>query len=221
MSLSLVSAYIRYREWAYDEQNDSLLKRWRSQRFLKFLQLVNPPNSARILDLGGSSYTWKMVPHNFHVTIVNLDETEMEPATEQFSFVQGDATNLRHQFADRSFDVVFSNSVIEHVGDESQQAAFASEVQRIAKGYWIQTPSDRFPIEIHTGIPFYWNLPTAVQTRLRKHWRKTYPEWTDMIEETRVLSRQRMQALFPDAEMFTERKLLLEKSYAVYRPYQF
>lgn len=221
MSLSLVSAYIRYREWAYDEQNDSLLKRWRSQRFLSFLQRVNPPENARILDLGGSSYTWKMVPHNFRVTIVNLDEDEMEPPTEQFTFVQGDATNLRQQFADQSFDVVFSNSVIEHVGDEAKQAAFASEVQRIGKGYWVQTPSDRFPIEIHTGIPFYWNLPASVQTRLKQHWRKRYEVWTDMVEGTRVLSRRRMQTLFPDADVFTERKLLLEKSYAFYRPCQF
>lgn len=221
MSLSLVSAYIRYRDWAYDEQNDSLLKRWRSQRFRQFLQLVNPPKYANILDLGGSSYTWKMVPHDFHITIVNLDETEMEPPTEQFTFVQGDATNLRHQFADQSFDVVFSNSVIEHVGDDSKQAAFASEVKRLGKGYWVQTPSDRFPIEIHTGIPFYWNLPPFVQTQLKQRWRKLYPDWTDMIEATRVLSCHRMQALFPDAKMFTERKFLFEKSYTAYRPCQF
>lgn len=219
MSLSLVSAYIRYREWAYDEQNDSLLKRWRSQRFRTFLQLMNPPENAKILDLGGSSYTWKMVPHQFRVTIVNLDKDEMEPPTEQFSFIQGDATNLRQKFADQSFDVVFSNSVIEHVGDEAKQAAFALEVQRIGKAYWIQTPSDRFPVEIHTGIPFYWNLPPSVQNRLKQRWRKLYPKWTDMIEETRVLSRRRMQALFPEAEVFTERKLLLEKSYAFYRPF--
>jgi len=221
MPLSLVGAYLRYQDWAYDETNDSLLKRWRAQRFLTFLQRVNPPKYARILDLGGSSYTWKMMPHHFHVTIVNLDEDEMEPPSEQFTFVRGDATDLSRVFADRSFDVVFSNSVIEHVGDESKQAAFASEVQRLGASYWIQTPSDRFPIEIHTGIPFYWQLPEFGRTRLKQFWRKRYPVWTDMIEDTRVLSRRRMKTLFPGAEMFTERKFLLEKSYAVYRPYQF
>jgi len=54
-----------------------------------------------------------------------------------------------------SFDAVYSNSTIEHVGDESRQALFAAAVRRLAPAYWVQTPSSHFPIEIHTGVSLY------------------------------------------------------------------
>ncbi len=223
MQLSFTESVSRFLDWAYDDQNDSFIKRWRTQRFHSFLHCVNPPKQAKILDLGGSSYIWKLIEHDFHITIVNLpgNAEQYETCSDRYTHVEGDATDLSQVFADQSFDVVFSNSVIEHVGDEAKQAAFASEVQRLGKAYWIQTPSDRFPIEVHTGVPFYWRLPQFIQTQLKTSWRKQNPNWTAMIEGTRVLSRRRMQELFADAAIFAEHKFLFEKSYAVYRPYRF
>ncbi|WP_255695553.1 methyltransferase domain-containing protein [Rhodohalobacter sp. 614A] len=57
----------------------------------------------------------------------------------QFQYVQGDALDM-HMFEDKSFDVVFSNSVIEHVGSFENQRRFADEVRRVGKAYWVQTP---------------------------------------------------------------------------------
>ena len=61
-----------------------------------------------------------------------------------FHVIEGDACSVE-QFGDRSFDLVFSNSVIEHVGPPAKQAEFAHEVLRLGRSYWVQTPSKWFP----------------------------------------------------------------------------
>src|SRR5206468_3871499 len=49
--------------------------------------------------------------------------------------------------------IVFSNSVIEHVGTREDQRQFAREVARDGKKYWIQTPNRRFPFDHHVMLP--------------------------------------------------------------------
>lgn len=175
-------------QWLY--ANNSFVKEWRAKRFQKFLSLVKPPNNARIIDLGGTAYMWQLIDHNFEVTIVNLPGSVAEgDRIEGYTFVEGDATDLSRLFADKYFDVVFSNSVIEHVGDEKKQAAFAAEVRRLADAYWVQTPSNIFPLEAHTGVLFYWQLPQWVRDRLIHSWEPKLPGWTKMIKELRVLTK--------------------------------
>jgi SAM-dependent methyltransferase len=62
--------------------------------------------------------------------------------------VQGDACAL--PFADGEFDIVFSNAVIEHVGDRERQRQLVSEALRVGRRIFITTPNCRFPIEVHT-----------------------------------------------------------------------
>ncbi|EMI17751.1 Methyltransferase type 11 [Rhodopirellula maiorica SM1] len=205
--------------WAYTH-NSPVLK-GRAKRMRAFQDRVKPPEQANILDLGGSPLVWKLIPHDYRVTLVNLPgfndpDAEADP---RYQFIDGDACDLSELFEDQSFDIVFSNSVIEHVGDEPRQAAFAAEVHRLASSHWIQTPSDRFPLEVHTGVPFYWKLPAAMRNRLHRSWQKKLPEWYDMIRETRVLSCERMKSLFPDSQCYREQFAMLEKSYAFYRPF--
>lgn len=191
-----------------------------------FLKLVRPQKGARIVDLGGTPDLWNLVDHSFDVTLVNLwpDENwkerqgEEDAARPPLQFVRGDATDLTSVFGDMSFDVVFSNSLIEHVGDESRQAMFSREVRRLAPAHWVQTPSDRSPIEPHTNVPLYWSLPQSIRKRLLSRWHRLVPEWADEIEETRVLSRKRVQELFPGSKIYVERALYFEKSYAAYLP---
>jgi hypothetical protein len=179
------------------------------------------PERARIVDLGGDEYYWHFFDHDFHVTIVNLPGTVRQPSDPcRYKLIEADACNLKDRFADGSFDAVFSNSVIEHVGDESQQAKFAVEVRRLAPAYWVQTPSTQFPYEVHTGIPFYWNLPTSARKAILNRWERHVPAWVEMVRGTRVLSRRRMSELFPDAQVKVERFFGLEKSYSFYRPHQ-
>lgn len=184
-----------------------------------FLGLVQPPPRARVVDLGGTEYVWRTIEHDFFVTLVNLPGGGAEKPTPRFRCVEGDACALGAIFEDGEFDVVFSNSTIEHVGDATRRAAFAREVRRIGRGYWVQTPSDRCPIEVHTGVPFYWRLPTSWRGRLHRKWARTLPGWYRMIAETRVLALGEMQRLFPDGEIYRERRFGFEKSYALYCPF--
>ena len=200
---------------------DSIVGRWRALRMRAFQELVRPPAKARIVDLGGTTHMWNLLSHDYHVTLVNLpgSYSDGERSTPNVELVEGDACDLSQTFADGSFDIVFSNSVIEHVGDASRQAAFASEVRRLGRAYWVQTPSDRFPIEAHTGVPYYFRLPEAARKALVQRWHEKLPAWTEFIRGTTVLSRARMQELFPSSELYVERKLLFEKSYACYQPW--
>ncbi len=198
--------------------NPNMIPKWRGERMRAMVKLLNLPDRARIVDLGGSEYNWKLIDHNFHVTMVNLPG--FNPAVSdptKYEAVEGDACDLRGQYADNSFDAVFSNSVIEHVGDESKQALFAAEARRLAPVYWVQTPSPRFPIEIHTGVPLYWKLPAGMRENMLNRWNKKWPGWVDMIRETRVLSLARLRELFPDGKVYQERRLGLEKSNSMYR----
>jgi hypothetical protein len=183
------------------------------------VRLQIPPR-ARIVDLGGSEFNWKLIDHDYHVTLVNLPGFNPPPSDpDRFTRIEADACNLKDVFEDMSFDAAFSNSTIEHVGDESRQELLAGEIQRLAPAWWVQTPSSRFPIEIHTGVPFYWSLPEGMRERLLLRWSKSLPGWSNMIRETRVLSRRRMETLFPGAQVYIERKFGLEKSYSFYRPH--
>jgi hypothetical protein len=195
---------------------------WRRKRMASMLELVGLPSNARIVDLGGTHEIWRGFERDFQVTLINLPASDGPAAVRHpgFTYIEHDACDLTDVLADQSFDFVFSNSTIEHVGDEPRQEQFAREVRRLARAYWVQTPSDRFPLEVHTWVPYYWKLPQSARDRLMRRWQRIMPTWSEMVQGTRVLTRQRMQDLFPDAKCYVERLLGLEKSYAFYRPYR-
>ncbi|WP_038025785.1 methyltransferase domain-containing protein [Synechococcus sp. PCC 7336] len=61
-------------------------------------------------------------------------------------------------FADKEFDWVFSNAVIEHVGDDRSQLLFLNEMMRVSKNVFFTTPNKYFPIESHTSVFFlHWH----------------------------------------------------------------
>ena len=171
-----------------------------------------------ILDLGGTPRIWAQVERPLDITILNLPARH--PAEVQshhrICLVEGDACRIEALPRDR-YDLVFSNSVIEHVGPRDRQEAFAREVRRLAPSYWVQTPSKWFPIEAHCGMPFWWFYPERLRRKLLDDWRAKLPDWTKMVEETRVLEKAELQALFPDAEIRVERFLGLPKSYIAMR----
>ena len=143
----------------YFRDGSPIRTKWRKGRINEFLSRVVPPPKAKIVDLGGTSSMWGLFEHDFQVTLVNLPGSfQREASDPRITFVEADATNLRNVFDSKSFDIVYSNSVIEHVGDEAMQNAFASEVHRLADAFWVQTPSIRFPFEVHTRVPLYWKL---------------------------------------------------------------
>lgn len=211
-----MNTYIRWMtRWA--NEGDGFIRRWRAQRMRQMVERLGLRAGDRILDLGGTESLWQLADLDVHVTLVNTPGSDTCVSDSgRFALILGDACDLR-EIPDASYDFVFSNSVIEHVGGPDRQESFAREARRLGRGYWVQTPSDRFPIEAHTGIPFYWSLPERWRARLLKRWHGRSAAWAWAIDNTVVLPLARMRALFPDGEVYVEHKFGFEKSYALYR----
>ena len=129
----------------------------------------------------------------------------------------------------RAFDVVFSNSVIEHVGDEASQRRFAGELARVGRAYWVQTPNRWFPVEQHLLTPLVHWLPKRWQRRIVPRatvWSALVRPTADRrafyvahyLDEVRLLSAGDFAALFPDARLIRERVCGWTKSLVAVRP---
>jgi hypothetical protein len=191
----------------------------RGRRMARFEEIFALRPGTRIIDLGGTSEIWNLVKTPLDITIVNLPSVKTMKSVSshhQLTLVEGDATQLG-DYGDNSFDIVFSNSVIEHVGGEANERKFAGEARRLAPSYFVQTPSIYFPIEAHTGIPLWWAIPRFVRGRLNRRWERILPDWNKMVVGTTVISRRQFQTYFPDGTMRTERVMGIPKSYYVYR----
>ena len=90
------------------------------------------------------------------ITLLNL--TLVETDLPNVISIAGDATDLS-DFADKSFDIAFSNSVIEHLFSFQNQQKMALEAQRVSRYHFIQTPNFWFPIEPHWVFPCFQFLP--------------------------------------------------------------
>jgi SAM-dependent methyltransferase len=199
---------------------------FRRRRLRTFLDLLRPGPATRILDVGGNPWNWNVpgMPVPGRITLLNLHISEVawNHVRENMTLVQGSACAL--PFADGSFDIVFSNSVIEHVGGWDAQQAFAREVMRVGRRFWVQTPAQEFLIEPHFLAPcFHW-LPRSWRLRLARHgtgwgWitRPTAEEARSLVDEIRLLRRREMTGLFPGTNLLTERVLGWPKSYVAWR----
>lgn len=181
----------------------------------------------RILDLGGRADYWARVGPAFleaqdvEILCVNYTEAELYAGTglgPRLKTALGDARALG--YADGSFDLVHSNSVIEHVGGVADKRAFAGEVRRLAPAYYVQTPYFWFPIDPHwPRMPMFHWMPMSWRWRLLCRWKLGFAgPHRDMdhalgdLEATVLLDRAQMQGLFPDAVLRAERLLGLPKS---------
>lgn len=210
-----VLKYLRFN--TYNSLVRTVGRTTRRKRMQEFCDRVGVTPAARILDLGGRPEIWNFVLQPLDITILNLPgEVERDVLTHHnIRFVEGDACDAP-EFQDKEFDVVFSNSVIEHVGAEDRQAAFAATVKRLGRRYWVQTPAKWFPVEAHTGVPFWWLYPDPMREALLRRWHKKLPAWADSMAGTRVLSRERLTSLFPGATCYVESVAGIPKSYAVF-----
>jgi hypothetical protein len=203
--------------------HDLLSASFRRRRMRLFLEMLKPDAETTVVDLGGYPWIWARTGVSFRVLVVNLHLPEgMEKFRPQFQMERGDATRLR--YPDRSFDIVYSNSVIEHLGSWQSQCAFANEARRVGRRVWVQTPARWFPIEPHFLAPFIHYLPKRLQRHLARWctvwgWmtRPTRQQVLDLLAEIRLLTYREMRQLFPDCEILRERVLGLTKSYVAVR----
>lgn len=175
-----------------------------------------------ILDLGGSAGWWKEdFPSDIDVAIVNIDDDlKQDVIRSGFRFYQADGRDL--PFDDKKFHLTFSNSVIEHVGDLNDQARFAKEAMRCGQKLYLQTPNKWFPVEPHLMTAFIHWLPNKITRRLLRYcsvWglvaRPSQQQIDDFLNSTRLMTRDEVKQLFPNAEIREEKFLGMTKSFIV------
>lgn len=196
------------------DNNFSLKSSFRVKRFQKFIDILSISSTDEILDVGGSPEIWDGSGFEKNVTILNKNLPQDRSSA--YNWVDGDACNM-YKFANQSFDVVFSNSVIEHVGELNKQQEMASEIKRVGKKYWIQTPYKHFPIEIHFLFPFFQYLSKEIQLFLARKWPFSYaknlnldPEYE--VEHIWLLDYKNISGLFPECDILKERFYGITKS---------
>ncbi len=184
-----------------------------------FAELFNVTSETTVLDIGGSPSIWEGYHPRPNLMLVN---TVMDWPHDGFKVLWGDAVDL--PFASNSFDIAFSNSVIEHLGTWERQQRMAREIRRVAKHYFVQTPNFWFPIETHYWIPCVHYLPRS--------WRPAVVRWlsphvriakfsreqvTTMVEEISLLTEKQMRCLFPEGTILREKICGLTKSIVAYK----
>ena len=193
-----------------------LNRRVRARRMAEFEKLLGLDDHTTVLDVGGALGIWASVRVRPRLTILNVRPGSSPEAVE----VIGDGRRL--PFPDQSFDVVFSNSVIEHVGRIEDQRLFAQEIMRVGQSFYVQTPNRWFPVEPHVLTPLVHFFPK----RVRRHLLRNCTVWGLMtrpsseyvqgfVDTTRLISARELSAMFPGAELHRERVVGLTKSLMV------
>lgn len=185
-----------------------ILRYFRRRRMKRFSGLFEL-NGASVLDIGGGAFNWMLLDSRPRLTVLNVyDEQEKVPWA-AYLVRDGCATGL----PDQSFDIVFSNSVIEHVGGIERQRQFAKECMRCGRSFFVQTPNKWFPFDTHTLMIFAHWLPQPIFNKLlRFSPRVLLFGDTEDFTNMRLLTRQGFKELFPGAEIIEEKFCGITKS---------
>jgi Methyltransferase domain len=207
-----------------DSRVSSISHRLRSRRFEQFDKFAGHGTGLRILDVGGTVAYWEQRGwtgrSDVELTLVNLTAEPSDYAN--VTSLAGDARAL--PFEEGSFDIAFSNSVIEHVGDRDEQRRMADEIRRVAVRYWVQTPNYWFPLEPHYLVPGWQWLPTEIRVAILR--RRTVGQLgrtpdpaqaRAVVDHTQLLTGRQLRRLFPDGELRAERVAGLVKSWTIVR----
>jgi len=207
----------RLRKALADPQSpQSLSARTRRRRWTLLMETFPDLESMRVLDLGGVVQSWAPAPvMPEKLTMVNLfPQSSDTPAVEA---IQGDACKLPSALDGERFDLVFSNSVIEHVGGHDRREGFADSVLSMSDRHWVQTPYRYFPVEPHWVFPGFQFLPLRARAEVTRHWplgRHTavLKEAVDASLTVELLDVTGMRHYFPGSEIRHERLFGVTKS---------
>lgn len=211
------------RKLAQSQESSSLASNFRRRRWAIFQDIIESlQGPIEILDVGGTTSFWE----NHHlnnkskvkITILNLSPQSIPQ--NNISFIEGDARNMK-DFKDKTFDIVFSNLVIEHVGTLENQKKMADEIMRVGKKYFVQTPNYFFPMEPHFLFPFFQFLPLSVRSWLVSIFKFGYEKVHDydsaftLVSRITLLKKKDLRMLFPKAKIVNEKFMGLTKSFMV------
>lgn len=197
-----------------------LLAYFRKQRLESLYGLLRLNSSSKVLDLGGTLFFWELARERGFalpkITIVNLDKPR-QPVPSYAEWIVADATKL--SFPDHYFDVVFCNSLIEHLGTRESQKRLATEIQRLAPRYFVQTPNRHFFLEPHLLTPFVHWLPATLRAKMIRNFtlwglltRPSHAQCESLVNEICLLDPKEMRDLFSNGEIHVEKFIGMPKS---------
>ncbi|HEU5267140.1 MAG TPA: hypothetical protein VFU35_10595, partial [Jatrophihabitans sp.] len=116
-----------------------------------------------------------------------------------------------------TFDIVFSNSLLEHVGGHERRRRLAELVTASAPRYWVQTPYRYFPVEPHFVVPGMQFLPLGARAAIAERWhagprRLARADALTMVEWIELIGIRQLRSYFPQADIEIERLAGLPKS---------
>ncbi len=191
---------------AYKELLINFSRRSRRQKFELFEKVFEPRPDDRVLDVGASGqpftgYTFEdHYPYADRIVAGGVDPREVEDARHLYPrvrYAMFDGCAL--PFRDKSFDIVFSNAVIEHIIGAGQQARFAEEVMRVGRSWFVTTPNYWFPFEPHYHLPFIQFLPREMQRWYNRLLGSAIAKGT--VQDIALLSARELQQLFPTSRV--------------------
>ena len=194
----------------------------RAKRAAKLVETFPGLADMHVLDLGGEPPFWRDFPvRPASVTVLNLlSFPSAEPWLETFV---GDACEPPAAVASRRFDLVVSNSVIEHVGGHVPRGRFAEVVHRASDRHWVQTPYRYFPVEPHWVFPAMQFLPLRARAEVTRRWplspgrADNLPEAIANAASVELISITDMRSYFPTSRLWYERAGGLVKSITAFR----
>lgn len=175
----------------------------RRRLFRLFMDEMTPAPATTILDVGVSTDVSSMeanvlealYPHRDKITCAGLgDGAALRKTSPGVAFAR---LTPHHPlpFADKSFDVVYSNAVVEHVGSRALQRDFVGELERVGRRVFLAAPNRWFPLEQHTALPLLHYLPAPLFRALLR--RTPLRHWS-LEENLNHLSLAELRGLFRD-----------------------
>jgi hypothetical protein len=200
------------------EGDNSFAGHRRAKRWNWLLETFPDLDQMTVVDLGGYPGTWiRGDVHPKHVHVVNIEDLS-DDVPDWITVDRGDACALPVHVAARRYDLVYSNSVIEHVGGHERRLRFAESVHTLGPAHWVQTPYRYFPVEPHWIAPGMQFLPPRVRASVAQWWPLAHVKSTDLRDGltgvlwTELIDRTQMRYYFPDSTLRAERFLGLTKS---------
>ncbi|MCP4680741.1 MAG: methyltransferase domain-containing protein [Desulfobacterales bacterium] len=173
----------------------------RLEMYKQLIALVNPDPKLRILDVGvtsdtrdGTNFIEKIYPYPQNLVGIGLEKNySIKKQFPDITYVC--ANGLELPFKDKSFHLVTSFAVIEHVGNRFQQEYFLNELCRVGKKCFVTTPNRWHPIDVHTLIPIiHWFPPSLFRKILRIMGNDFYAK----EENLNLLDARELKKMFPD-----------------------
>lgn len=198
----------------------SVSGRARAVRWEEFKQTFPHVEDMKVLDLGGTPSFWRSADTRpAHLTIVNIMQQPSE--ADWIDNVSADACLYEPT---QTFDLVMSNSLLEHVGGHYRRVQLAEVIRGAAPHHWVQTPYRYFPVEPHWVAPGMQFLPPNMRALFVQHWplgaRTHHDDPRGALREaleTDLVSAAEMRYLFPDSRLWKERFGGLTKSLVAVR----